>query len=114
MSTYENNVSYHPEKWGLTVVAELEFSDECYCFDTRIVWKDVTGKLFTARDSGCSCPTPFEDFNTMQDIDTFNFQELEREIEEDLKTGYSKVDPLKAREFLKTVKDSIFLPYQNT
>lgn len=57
------NIYYDPEKFGLKVVGELEYSSGSYEFDTRVVWmqKD-TNKLLTLRDSGCSCPTPFESF----------------------------------------------------
>ncbi|KKL15275.1 hypothetical protein LCGC14_2507210 [marine sediment metagenome] len=57
------NIYYSPEKFGLEVFAEFEYSDACYQFDTRVVWKDKNGQLWTAADCGCSCPTPFEDFH---------------------------------------------------
>ena len=57
------NIYYAPEKFGLTPFAEFEYSDGCYQFDTRVVWKDEQGLLWTAHDSGCSCPTPFEDYH---------------------------------------------------
>ena len=77
---YDRNAYYHPEALGLTVVAELEFSDENYCFDTRVVWKDESGNLFTARDSGCSCPTPFEDYTSVESLERVNMRELEDEV----------------------------------
>lgn len=52
---------YSPEKFGLDVVAEIDYSDGCYQFDLRVVWQSDDGRLWTARDSGCSCPVPFED-----------------------------------------------------
>ena len=58
-----SNIYYSPEEFGLTPFAEFEYSDGCYQFDTRVVWKDKQGVLWTARDSGCSCPTPFEDYH---------------------------------------------------
>jgi hypothetical protein len=33
-----------------------------YEFDTLCFWATDDGRVFTAQDSGCSCPTPFEDF----------------------------------------------------
>lgn len=54
------NVYYDPEKFGLTTVASIDFSDGCYQFDYLVVWKDAEGRLFYAEDSGCSCPMPFE------------------------------------------------------
>jgi hypothetical protein len=56
------NIYSSPEKFGLRVVGEAEFSSGCYEFDTSVVWQDVeTGDLYVADDSGCSCPIPFED-----------------------------------------------------
>lgn len=60
MGYYNNNLYYEPESLGYTLVDELEFSDGCYQFDTLIVL-EKEGKYFYAEDSGCSCPTPFED-----------------------------------------------------
>ena len=53
-----------PEKYGLRVIGEVEFSSGCYEFDTFVLWQDVeTADFFCAQDSGCSCPMPFESFN---------------------------------------------------
>lgn len=61
--SYDCNPYYNPESLGLETVAELEFSDGSYQFDTLVVWRHKdSGKFYTARDSGCSCPTPFEDY----------------------------------------------------
>ena len=71
MPDYDMNVYYHPEKSGLEVVGEVEFSSENYEFDTRVVWfHEASGRLLTARDYGCSCPVPFEDFTleTLKEI----------------------------------------------
>jgi len=55
------NVYYDPEKFGLTQVGALDYSDGAYQFDLTVVWVDVSGQLYYADDSGCSCPSPFED-----------------------------------------------------
>lgn len=86
---YESNVYYSPEKWGLEIVGEIEFSDGCYQFDTRVIWKNEKGEFFTARDSGCSCPTPFEDYNAMSDLETPTIKMLMDEISKELSNGYS-------------------------
>ena len=64
--SWDNNPYYHPEKMGLSTVAEFDSADS-YEFDKFVVWTD--GKaLFWATDSGCSCPTPFEDINNLGDL----------------------------------------------
>lgn len=75
MNDYATNVYYNPNKSGLEIVGELEYSSGSYEFDTRVVWifvneESLEKRLLTARDSGCSCPIPFEDYSvsTLEDI----------------------------------------------
>lgn len=57
-----SNIYSDPQKFGLAIVGEVEFSSGSYEFDTSVVWRDVeTGALYYADDSGCSCPSPFQD-----------------------------------------------------
>ncbi len=56
------NIYSDPEKFGLTTIGEIDWSDGCYNFDYTVVWKrESDGKFVYAEDSGCSCPSPFED-----------------------------------------------------
>lgn len=54
------NPYYEPEKMALQMVA-FDEQDMCYAFNTLCFWATDDGKVYTAKDSGCSCPTPFED-----------------------------------------------------
>lgn len=56
-----DNIYYDPEKFGMTTVGSVEFSNLDYCFDTFVVWQGIEGYFYYAEDSGCSCPLPFED-----------------------------------------------------
>lgn len=58
-----SNIYYSPEAYGLTVVGEIEMDDGGYGFDTTVLWRNADGRLFWAHDAGCSCPSPFEDYN---------------------------------------------------
>lgn len=59
---------YHPEAFGLTLVAEFELAEPCYSFDTFAIWyRQDTGSYYWANDSGCSCPAPFEDYSARSD-----------------------------------------------
>lgn len=52
----------------LLFVDDFERSDESYQFDITRVMFDVERRAYrVGRDSGCSCPTPFEDFNDDSD-----------------------------------------------
>lgn len=78
------DVYNQPEKFNLEPVAEIDYSDKNYCFDTRVVWKHKeTGKLYTARDSGCSCPSPFEGYTSLEKCSPFNLEEIENEIKKE-------------------------------
>jgi hypothetical protein len=62
---------FDSEKHGLEFVGELEFSDGNYQFDTTAVWVDSkTKRLYWADDSGCSCPAPFENLGSREDLIT--------------------------------------------
>ncbi len=56
------NDPYHsPEKFNLEILA-FEDPDADYSFDTLCFWKTPEGLVYSASDSGCSCPSPFEDY----------------------------------------------------
>ncbi len=50
---------------GLKQVASIEMSQPNYSFDTLACWWDPdTEGFYFAKDSGCSCPCPFENHTT--------------------------------------------------
>jgi hypothetical protein len=67
MGYYLPDLYYQPERFGLTVVGVIEWTDEAYQFDMTAVWVDADGWVYWADDSGCSCPSPFETFNKLGD-----------------------------------------------
>ncbi len=102
-----SNIYSTPKNFNLKVVAEIEFSDGNYQFDTRVVWQEMDGpRLWTMRDSGCSCPTPFEDYS-LSNIDPLDFEALRREVNEEVASGKNNVSPETAQEFLAKVKAAI-------
>jgi hypothetical protein len=85
------NVYYDPEKFGLEVVAEHDFSPGSYEFDLRVVWRrEHDGALLTARDGGCSCPTQFEDYGLGGDrkLEPLVLADLQDEFREETKNSY--------------------------
>lgn len=70
--SYNNNPYYNPEKWGLTTIAEFDESDGFYQFDYVVVWKGNDGTLYLANDSGCSCPSPFENVESIAELTRIN------------------------------------------
>ncbi len=65
---YKNCYS-NPDHFGLTIVCEIDDPDACYSFEMIILWRDDAGRLFYACDEGCSCPSPFEMY---QSVDSLN------------------------------------------
>jgi hypothetical protein len=56
-----SNPYYSPEKSGLEILDTVDQS-RVYEFDIFCVWRNLaTGELYWDTDSGCSCPTPFDD-----------------------------------------------------
>lgn len=104
---FEENIYYSPEKWGLTPVADIDWSDGDYVFDYRCVWKDANGVFYTARDSGCSCPSPFEDYCDMASLDRLDLTVLEAECRA-LGDSYSQHRTnAEAMAFLSTVQVAV-------
>lgn len=62
------DVYYQPEHFGLTIVGSISDPDADWSFDEFVVWQHSDGRLFYGSDSGCSCPSPFEDFHSLEDL----------------------------------------------
>lgn len=58
---YEDNPFYYASKFDLELIS-FERSSGSYEFDTIAFGATKDGQIYTAWDSGCSCPTPFEDY----------------------------------------------------
>lgn len=71
------NPYYDPKKCGLEKVAELDFSDGCYNFNITAVWtKAGEKKFYWADDSGCSCPSPFENYSEHEQLESGGFKQI--------------------------------------
>lgn len=82
-------VYYNPERLGLEPVGEVDFSDGCYQFDLLAVWKHTDGKLYYAEDQGCSCPSPFEDFTSLDALIEATPHQIAERINERLSSEYA-------------------------
>lgn len=57
------NIYYNPDEFGYELVGTLDDDSLSYEFHMIGVWRRLSdGMLFWAEDSGCSCPSPFEDY----------------------------------------------------
>ena len=92
MSYYDLNPYYSPEALGLSVVADLEMSEPNWSFDTVVVWRHIeSGQIYWAHDSGCSCPTPFEDYTSLDKLTKLSsdaeYDELKRFVSDSYQAG---------------------------
>jgi hypothetical protein len=75
---------------SLEYIESFDWDNESYEFNCTQVWKERRGRYFVASDSGCSCPTPFEDINYTDDegvYGPYNKTELRAYLERLLKEG---------------------------
>lgn len=62
MSWNDPDPYYSPEHFGLTTFGEADAGGG-YDFDKFVVWTRADGSFTWATDTGCSCPSPFEDLD---------------------------------------------------
>lgn len=97
-----SNIYYSPEDFGLEPFAELELSEPDYSFDILMVWRHIkSGTLMWMSDSGCSCPSPFEDYSDIDELPTLETDLDYRYLEEVAKTADDRVA---MRAFLRKVR----------
>ena len=62
-------IYYYPDDYGLELIGTAEEENLEYEFSMFAVWRDkTTGLLFYADSSGCSCPSPFEEYGSVNDL----------------------------------------------
>lgn len=62
------DIYFQSEHFDLKLVEELEEDDMSYAYNIFVVYQHADGRLFYAQDGGCSCPSPFEDYNSLDDL----------------------------------------------
>jgi hypothetical protein len=76
------NLYYEPKQAGFELVGMIEEDNLSYEFNMLIVLRNLdTGKIYVAADSGCSCPSPFED-TKVEDLEhVTSIAQLQRTID---------------------------------
>ena len=99
------NFYYSPDKAGLEMWSCEE--DLSYEFDILAFWyKD--GKFYSASDSGCSCPMPFGDYKSLDELESVgSIEQAERIFDAWNKSydGQTKIDSATKRELSQWLKD---------
>lgn len=80
--SYDFNLGNHPDKCGFDRVADCDEPGMSYEFNTYLVLKDKeTGAFYGAGSSGCSCPTPFEEYTRLSELTALrDLDHLEEEL----------------------------------
>jgi hypothetical protein len=109
---YKNNFYYYPDKSGLEIIESLNIYDD-YGFDMFIIWKNKDNNLYYAQDTGCSCPTPFEEFNSIEELSPITHNSF-HQFKTDFKSYSSKsresssyipIKITKEQEIIQKIKD---------
>lgn len=100
-----SNIYYSPEDFGLEVVGVIERSDGDYQFDMVVVWKQARGKYWIGQDSGCSCPSPFEDYGDVNQLDGPHNKDNLRKRLDYIRENESDCTVLTTAEFKKEISD---------
>lgn len=87
MNEEKGTIYAHPENYDLEVLFEND-KGSGYDFDITVVYRHVkTGVMYIGQDSGCSCPSPFENVYSLSDLIEVNgrnmneFQTILREAD---------------------------------
>lgn len=81
MGWNEPDIYDEPDNFDLTFIDQVSWDNESYQFDYTGVWKhNVTGQLYMADDSGCSCPSPFENFTTLESLTPVTLAQLDEHL----------------------------------
>ena len=107
-----SNIYYNPEDYGLEIVRDIDRSSGNYEFDQFVVWRNIeTNEFYFATDSGCSCPSPFEDetMKTLQEnkFDKHSYSFFEKNFNEWANYEFSHLKPIETTEFKQFIKDTI-------
>lgn len=75
------DVYSQPEKFGLELIGTIQWEPDSYSFDLTAVFRDKAGTLYWADDSGCSCPSPFEDYTRIEQLTKGMADQLQEHLE---------------------------------
>lgn len=104
---YDYNPYYSPEKCGLKLIAEVEWPNLSYAYCTTVAFLDLeTGRVFLAQDSGCSCPTPFDNFEGTGDFIPYESNDQVRRLIAEHHDYDDPVPPFEVRAFIRAIREA--------
>lgn len=97
-----------PEKVGLEQVAYVTDPQAFYDFHDVGVWRRLEDEaLFYGEDSGCSCPSPFENVHKVEDLEPLTaetYQAFTEVLEQENYRGEKEFDPVEVAKVLLDVQ----------
>lgn len=99
---FNSNPYYNPEDCGLELLDSVDTAGS-YEFDIFAIWKELDDNtIWWDSDSGCSCPTPFE--NGSHDLTQVTLEGNSFKVFEDALNGHYNMNKGDARNMRKKVK----------
>ena len=80
-----SNPYYNPEDFGLELIGTVDVGSS-WEFWMIFVWRNAAGEFFYAKDAGCSCPSPGEDFG-WDDLTKGTFHEVAAQVQSHAEQG---------------------------
>lgn len=78
---YFEDVYSSPERHDLRIVEEHVDRPFGWDFDMVVLWEHVvTKKRYWGQDSGCSCPSPFQDYYSVSQLNDYSKTEDEYKL----------------------------------
>lgn len=109
---FDTNPYCSPNECGLKIIKEYDTAGS-YEFDKFVVWEDISTKnWYYDRDSGCSCPSPFDNSDHGHELKIINKQSLST-VESDFQAyanseyGENKLTPVEKLEFIQMIRKKI-------
>lgn len=93
MGFYTPDLYNQPEAFGLTPVGELDDPNANWSFDTFVVWQHEDGSFYFAQDAGCSCPSPFENYTSLDGAEKVESIE---QFETEVKAYFNSLTPYRS------------------
>ena len=103
MYAYGEDIYNNPKMHNLTQIDGLDEPDMSYSFTMLYAWLHEDGTVYYAEDSGCSCPSPFEDYTSLDYYNLYNSKHQDMGHLESMVKDFNSSNEEK-RQFLNKVK----------
>lgn len=96
--TFSDNPFYSPESCGLEIFDSIDTAGS-YEFDIFCIWKKLDDNtLWWDSDSGCSCPSPFDDHgHDLKPITEETFYNFQQALENHYRISQGEINDLSSK-----------------